>query len=98
MLVWLFVQIKGLDELPEERIAFAGMKIDHFHDLLSMCSIDFSKLREWNIDHPSSESRQFTIIELTQERTAFIGPRGTAKTGQSGTPENRPVVDRRPGH
>jgi hypothetical protein len=28
----------------------------------------------------------------------LLGPRGSPKTGQSGSPENRPVVDRHPGH
>jgi len=61
------------DELPEEHIAFAGVKIQNVDAFLSRCSIDSSELGARNIDRPSPESWQFAIIEPPQERIAFGG-------------------------
>jgi mRNA-degrading endonuclease toxin of MazEF toxin-antitoxin module len=43
---------------------------------------------------------QYSPVTIVAAMTSKLSPtpRGSPKTGQSGSPENRPVVDHHPGH
>jgi len=53
---------------------------------------DYCSVGSWA---PSVSSQNDTIVNINCAMTDM--PRGSPKTGQSGSPENRPVVDRHPG-
>jgi hypothetical protein len=54
---------------------------------------------DWSKRAPQAKEQFTEIYTITKPFCRISGyPRGTPKTGQSGTPQNRPVVDRHPGH
>jgi curved DNA-binding protein CbpA len=86
------LQMETLMAFPREHLMFTLWYLCARKSTSSLTSTANTKSRRrastwWNLSFPRAPSCRNSSL-----------PRGSAKTGQSGTPQNRPVVDLNPGH
>jgi hypothetical protein len=80
-----------IDQGLENQIRAASVRLNHIS----------AETRLTALEAAPSGLKENTIVSCVADirrQFAAAGPRGSPKTGQSGSPENRPVVDHHPGH